>query len=160
VAAAAAIVAGPLVPAETAHAEYPPNAPSLSIDTTGIAGDPLIFTATGFAAKQQVVAELTSKAPVLGTFFADSKGTVSGTATIPATTKPGPHTFRLTARDPDLVLSAVINVLPRHQKLPPDGQLPETGSGQRTFVLFSTAVGLLAVGGGAVLVVRRRRTRR
>ncbi|WP_338894356.1 LPXTG cell wall anchor domain-containing protein [Streptomyces sp. TG1A-60] len=146
--------------AETAHAEYPPNAPSLSIDTTGIAGDPLLFTATGFAAKQQVVAELISKEPVLGTFFADSKGTVSGTVTIPETSKPGPHAFRLTARDPDLVLSSVINVLPRHQKLPPDGQLPDTGSGQRTFVMFSTAVGLLAVGGGAVLVVRRRRTRR
>ncbi|WP_187645506.1 LAETG motif-containing sortase-dependent surface protein [Streptomyces sp. TRM49041] len=159
-AAAAVIVAGPLVAAETAHAEYPPNAPSLSIDTTGIAGDPLLFTATGFAAKQQVVAELISKPPVLGTFFAGSKGTVSGTVTIPETSKPGPHAFRVTARDPDLVLSAVINVLPRHQKLPPDGQLPETGSGQRTFVMFGTAVGLLAVGGGAVLVVRRRRTRR
>jgi len=209
-AAVAVIVADPLMAAQTAHAQYPPTPPSLSIDATGIAGDQLSFTAMGFAANQQVVAELLSRATVLGTFFADSEGTVSGTVVIPADTEPGQHTFRLTARDPDRVLSAVLIVLPPSPRLPadgrfppdgqhrpdgqhptptgqlpadgrfppdgqhqsdgqhptptgqhrPDGQLPTTGFDGRTFVLSSAAVGLIAVGGGAVVMVRRRRTRR
>jgi hypothetical protein len=167
-ASAAMLVAAPLVGAQTAHAQYPPPPPNLTLSRTTVpAGGALTFVGTGFAARQQVTASLFSNEVVLGRYRATRTGVVTGKVTIPRRTVLGSHTFKLTARHPDLTLSVVISV-PVRLGLPGSehagsqhphhrANLAETGS-EKALALGGTAAGLVAAGGGTMLAVRRRRS--
>ncbi|CAL9314965.1 LPXTG cell wall anchor domain-containing protein [Streptomyces sp. SudanB52_2052] len=186
-AASAAVIAAPLVGAGTAHAQYPPPGPSLTLSPDTVeAGEDVSFTGTGFAPNQfPVTAALFSKKVVLGRFQADRQGVVEGTVTIPECTKPGLHTFKLFAHDPDLTLRAPLEVLPPANGVdcPDDdgrddhddhdghdghdgrgdhrghhGQLADTGDDDKTLMMMGgAAAGLAALGGGTVLAMRRHR---
>ncbi|MEU6094494.1 hypothetical protein [Streptomyces sp. NPDC047079] len=175
-------MAAPLVGAQTAHAQYPPVTPTLSLNRTSLrAGEAVTFHATGFAKFQTVTARLESRPIVLGVFTAHEDGTVDGTVTIPSTVRPGRHVFRLTARHPSRSVSTRIRVLaalggPGHHDGPGGDDRPgdhgrhgtpgrsehraglaATGS-EKALAVGGTAAGLIAAGGGAMLAVRRRRS--
>ncbi|MFD7004024.1 hypothetical protein ACFWA5_49345 [Streptomyces mirabilis] len=165
---AAVLVAAPLVGAQTAHAQYPPPPPRLTLSRTTLpAGGALTFVGTGFGARQLVTASLFSNEVVLGRYRATRTGVVTGKVTIPRHVVLGSHTFKLTARHPDLTLSAGISVQGRlgrpgsepggssnHHHRP---DLAETGN-EKALALGGTAAGLIAAGGGTMLAVRRRRS--
>lgn len=174
-AASAAVIAAPLVGAGTAHAQYPPPGPNLTLSTdTVVAGEDVSFTGTGFAPNQfPVTAALFSKKVVLGRFQADRQGVVEATVTIPECTKPGHHTFKLFAHDPDLALRAPLEVLPpaddvdcrddhdghygKEDHRGHHGRLADTGNDTKLMLVGGTAAGLAAVGGGTLLALRRHR---
>ncbi|MET8948699.1 hypothetical protein ABZX30_35570 [Streptomyces sp. NPDC004542] len=178
-ASAAVLLAAPLVGAQTAHAEpgpypppypapYPPRPPALTLTATTVhAGDRLGFRGTGFVPRQRVDAVLRSVVVVLGKFRADEHGVVTGTVTIPRRTSPGLHTFKLIGRDPERRASARIRVLrPKHRadlNGPDDGQPTSAGpadeSGRTALAGGSAAAGLVSLGGGTMLAMRRRRSR-
>ncbi|MER5802373.1 MULTISPECIES: hypothetical protein [Streptomyces] len=162
------LVAAPLLGAQTAHAQYPPPPPRLTLSRTTLpAGGALTFVGTGFGARQLVTASVLSKEFVLGRYRATRTGVVTGKVTIPRRIALGGHTFKLTARHPNLTLSVNISVQGRFGR--PGGQpggsgnphdrpdLAETGS-ERALALGGTAAGLIAAGGGTMLAVRRRRS--
>ncbi|MBC9726975.1 LPXTG cell wall anchor domain-containing protein [Streptomyces sp. TRM68367] len=151
-AASAVLAAVPVVGAQPAHSQpYPPDAPSLTLTATTVdAGDDLGFTATGFLPNEGVGAFLLSKPIKLGRFTADANGTVEGTVTIPKWTDPGKHTFRLKGEKSKLTLSAEITVRS------PKPHLADTGE-DRSPVLLVGAAGLLALGAGTMMAVRRRK---
>ncbi|MFE9643702.1 LPXTG cell wall anchor domain-containing protein [Streptomyces sp. NPDC006365] len=91
---------------------------------------------------------LLSKPIKLGRFTADSNGTVEGTVTIPKWIDPGQHTFRLKGEESKRTLSAEITV--RSHK----PHLAKTGE-DRSTVLLGGAAGLLLLGGGTMMAVRR-----
>jgi len=167
-ASAAVLVAAPLVGAQTAHAQYPPPPPSLTLSSTTMpAGGALTFRGTGFAARQLVTAWLFSNEVVLGRYRADRRGVVRGDVTIPRRIALGSHTFKLIARHPGLTLSSPITVQGRvgrpgdqtgvswHTHHRPN--LAETGS-EKALALGGSAAALVAAGGGTMLAVRRRRS--
>jgi hypothetical protein len=185
-ASAAALVAGPLVGAQTAHAQdqaslqvsqlttprqapYPPRPGTLTLSATTVrAGGSVSFTATGFRPSQQVAVVLQSFPVVLGHFRADGTGTVTGTVTIPRHTRPGGHLFRVVGI-PGRSLAARIWVLPSRTAPgghanddKPGGTASRAGlaepDGTKNLALGGTAAGLVTVGGGALLAVRRRRS--
>ncbi|GGW60990.1 LPXTG cell wall anchor domain-containing protein [Streptomyces caelestis] len=151
-AAAAVLAAVPVVGAQTAHAQpYPPDPPSLTLSATTVdAGDELSFTGTGFDPNEGVVALLLSKPIKLGRFTADSNGTVQGTVTIPKWTDPGRHTFLLKGKESKLTLSAKITVRPNKPHLADTGE-------DRSSLLLGGAAGLLVLGAGTMMAVRRRK---
>ncbi|MEW2630882.1 hypothetical protein AB0903_04295 [Streptomyces sp. NPDC048389] len=150
-AASAVLAAVPVVGAQTAHAHpypYPPDSPSLTLSATTVdAGDELSFTGTGFDPNEGVGAFL-SKPIKLGFFTADSNGTVEGTVTIPKWTDPGRYTFRLKGKESKLKLSAAITVRSHRPHLANTG---EDGSAP----LLGGAAGMLVLGGGAMMAIRR-----
>ncbi|OAH09618.1 hypothetical protein [Streptomyces jeddahensis] len=167
-ATAAVLVAAPLVGAGTAHAQYPPGPPSLGLNASTVtAGGTLTFSATGFAAGQEVIASILSREVVVGEYYANAEGAVSATVTIPSYIRPGRHTFQLVAHDPDLTLRA--NIIVRgsagrpgapggggHGKDRPP-YLADTGSDDDTTLMLSAAAGgLVALGAGTMVVMRRR----
>ncbi|GAA3813492.1 hypothetical protein [Streptomyces chiangmaiensis] len=189
-ASAAVLVAVPLVAAQPAHAQstctgYPATVCLTVRPVTVPAGGTLTFSASGFAPGQPVTAVLLSREVVLGRFTADGTGTLTEeTVTIPPRTKPGYHTFKLIAHDPERTLSALIKVVgeagkPDHRgsdggsqghggRASKDGsgrhdrnlQLPSlarTGS-DHALALVGAAGALVTGGGGTLLVARRRRS--
>ncbi|AJE39365.1 LPXTG cell wall anchor domain-containing protein [Streptomyces nodosus] len=134
------------------------------------AGCSVGFIGRGFTRHQRVTAELRSRTIVLGHFRANREGRVTGSVTIPRRERPGWHTFRLTARSPFRSVSTRIRVVrhgscrhDRHHHRWHDGRghhhydrLAATGS-ERTLAVGGAAAGLIAVGGGTMLAVRRRR---
>lgn len=175
-ASAAVLVAVPLVGAQPAHAEtaqpYPPPPPTLTLSATTVhAGDRLGFRGTGFAPRQRVEADLRSHVVVLGYFRANAHGVVTGTVTIPRRTTPGFHTFELVGRKPYRKASARIRVLrPEHRAdlnepgnapddsgRPADADVADQG-GPTPLAEGSAAAGLVSLGGGTMLALRRRRS--
>ncbi|GAB2866519.1 hypothetical protein GCM10027074_37390 [Streptomyces deserti] len=151
-AASAVLAAVPVVGAQPAHSQpYPPDAPSLTLSATTVdAGDTLDFTATGFIPFEGVDAFLLSKPIKLGHFTADANGTVEGTVTIPRWTDPGEHIFRLKGEESKLTLSAEITVRPNKPHLADTGE-------DHSSVLLGGAAGMLALGAGTMMAVRRRK---
>ncbi|MDQ0762570.1 hypothetical protein [Streptomyces canus] len=174
-AAAAALIAAPLMGAQTAHADaapYPPPPPTLTLTATTVqAGGRLGFRGTGFAPRQRVEADLRSFVVVLGIFRANANGVVTGTVTIPRSTRPGYHTFELIGRNPYRRAAARIKVLrSQHRavladpvntsyddKQPKGASLASTGSGT-ALALGGAAAVLIAAGGATMFAVRRRRS--
>jgi LPXTG-motif cell wall-anchored protein len=151
-AASAVLAAVPVVGTQPAHSQpYPPDAPSLTLTATTVdAGDDLGFTGTGFDPNEGVDAFLFSKPVKLGHFTADGNGTVEGTVTIPKWTDPGKHIFRLKGQESKLKLSAKITVKSHKPHLADTGE-------DHTPVLLGGAAGLLALGAGTMMAVRRRK---
>ncbi|MFI2432291.1 LPXTG cell wall anchor domain-containing protein [Streptomyces sp. NPDC018693] len=145
------MAAVPIVGAQPAHSQpYPPPTPTLTLSAEVVdAGDDLGFTGTGFNPEEGVDAFLLSKKIKLGHFTADTNGTVEGTVTIPKWTRPGKHTFRLEGEESNLVLSAEITV--RSHK----PHLAHTGKDDNSSVLLGAAAGLVLLGGGTMMAVRR-----
>ncbi|KOU70082.1 hypothetical protein ADK57_12305 [Streptomyces sp. MMG1533] len=114
------------------------------------AGDDLGFTGTGFSPNEGVDAFLFSKPIKLGHFTADGNGTVEGTVTIPKWTDPGKHIFRLKGEESKLKLSAKIIVRSHKPHLAATGE-------DHSSVLLGGAAGLLALGAGTMIAVRRRK---
>jgi LPXTG-motif cell wall-anchored protein len=151
-AATAVLAAVPVIGAQPAHSQpYPPDPPTLTLTaTTVVAGDDLGFTGTGFIPGEGVDAYLYSKPFKLGRFTADSNGTVKGTVTVPEWKDPGWHVFRLKGEKSKRALRAVIKVLPNKPHLADTGE-------NRSFTLLGGTAALLALGGGTMVTVRRRK---
>ncbi|MGP3966377.1 hypothetical protein [Streptomyces sp. 6N223] len=168
VAAVAVLFTGPLTGVEAAHAQTypPPPPPSLSLNTFFVvAGDPVRFTARGFAPNQQVVAVLRDRPNTpLGTFTADARGNVSGTVTIPRSTSLGFHTLQLRGQNPNLTASANLFVFPRFFPFAEgtSGQedpQPEKADADVEPRQVGGAAAMVALCGGAWLGARRLRNR-
>ncbi|MGW5851207.1 hypothetical protein ACWFQ8_25225 [Streptomyces sp. NPDC055254] len=186
-ASAVALVAAPLVGAQTAHAQYPPQPPCLNLGASTVpAGGTVDFRATGFTPRQLVTALLASDPIILGRYRADADGTAFATATIPKSVRAGWHTFKVTAHNPDRTCSARIKVRAAVGRPDHDGHdghehdgdsgqgpggddgrnghnepgrpdLADTGS-EKALAASGIAAGLIALGGGTMLTVRRRRS--
>ncbi|MGW3498007.1 hypothetical protein [Streptomyces sp. NPDC001020] len=176
-ASTAVFVAAPLVGAQTAHAQYPPTPPSLTLSTTAVpVGGSLTFRGTGFAPNRLVVLEFHSREVVLGRYRTNGQGTVTGRVTIPRRAALGYHVLELEQRNPHLEVTAVIKVLRRHGHDNRHGWhghnagwegpgrsehhhhgLADSGS-EKALAVGGTAAGLIAAGGGTMLAVRRRRS--
>ncbi|MEU7962533.1 LPXTG cell wall anchor domain-containing protein [Streptomyces sp. NPDC049097] len=178
-ASAAVLVATPLTGAPAAHAQpYPPTGPTLSLSSYTVRpGQAVTFTARGFARRQFVTAELLSRTIVLGHYRADRFGTLRGRVFVPRITS-GMHVFRLTGLRPYRHAAVSLRVMPpigrpgdgRHgwhddgrgghgNRMGPAGSaqsLAKTG-GEKALGLGGAAAGMIAVGGGTLLVMRRRR---
>ncbi|MFD9358127.1 hypothetical protein [Streptomyces sp. NPDC060031] len=188
-ASAVVLVVAPLVGAQAAHAQhppppYPPPPPCLTLGaTTATAGGAVNFRATGFAPWQPVTASLDWNPIVLGRYRADASGTADATATIPNWVRTGWHTFKVTARNPNLTCSARIKVRAAdhdgHEHDGYNGHWPDgegggnghNGSGrpdhgpdiadtssEKALAASGIAAGLIAAGRGTMLAVRRRRS--
>ncbi|MEU9241332.1 hypothetical protein [Streptomyces sp. NPDC048385] len=175
-ASAAVLVAVPLVGAQPARAEtaqpYPPPPPTLTLSATTVpAGGRLGFRGTGFFPGQRVEADLRSHVVVLGVFRANANGVVTGRVTIPRRTRPGFHTFELVGRNPYRKASARIKVLRPHHRADlnePDNAPDDSGQpadadttnegGPTPLAEGSAAAGLVSLGGGTMLALRRRRS--
>jgi hypothetical protein len=184
-ASAAVLIAAPLVGASTAHAQptcnaYPPVAPELTVArTVASAGESSTCEANCFARREPVVLERHSRGVVLGRYRADRQGVIRGRATFPRRTEPGNHILDLEGRWSHLTLTTTITVTrPAHDgHVGHDGgrghssshhgssasmsdehlpSLARTGS-EQALALGGVAAGLIAVGGGTMLAVRRRR---
>ncbi|MHB9863783.1 hypothetical protein [Streptomyces sp. YIM S03343] len=153
----------------TPRQPYPPRPGTLTLSATVVeAGDPVSFTATGFLPFQRVTVVLQSYPVVLGHFRADNHGTVTGTVTIPARTRPGHHLFRVIG-DHGRALAAHITVLRATTRSGSDTSDDKPGGtagrtdlakqdGTKALALGGTAAGLVTAGGGTLLAVRRRRS--
>ncbi|MGW5257502.1 hypothetical protein ACWERW_31905 [Streptomyces sp. NPDC004012] len=177
------VVVAPLMGAQTAHAQYPPPPPTLTLNTTTVRiGETLTFHGTGFAPPpagfpaRLVTAQVESRPIEIGRFLIAADGTVDGTVTIPRRVRVGWHTFRLVERNPRVSVGTRIRVLPRLGAPGGPGgpggghgrnsswehsrhraNLAATGS-EKALAVGGTAAGLIAAGGGTVLAVRRRRS--
>ncbi|MFG3057668.1 LPXTG cell wall anchor domain-containing protein [Streptomyces sp. NPDC048231] len=180
-ASAAVLVATPLTGAPAAHAQpptqcatYPPVARLTLSDTVMSPGSRLTFRGTCFRPRETVVAEIHSRGVVLGRYRADSQGVVRGRVTIPRRTDRGTHVFELEGRRSHLRLTAVIRVINRGRdgrgwhhdgRGRPGNRMGLAGSAQslaktgdeKALGLGGAAAGMIAVGGGTLLVMRRRR---
>ncbi|MET8953646.1 hypothetical protein ACWEO4_35780 [Streptomyces sp. NPDC004393] len=103
----------PLMGAQTAHAQYPPPAPTVTVDRTTVrVGETLTHHGTGFVARHLVTVLLESRPIVLGHVMVRDDGTEDGTVTIPRRVHPGWHTLRLVERRDHRSASIRIRVLP------------------------------------------------
>ncbi|MET8631792.1 LPXTG cell wall anchor domain-containing protein [Streptomyces sp. NPDC004680] len=132
------------------------------------------FRGTCFLPRETVVAEVHSRGVVLGRYRADSQGVVRGRVTIPRHIDRGTHIFELEGRRSHLRLTGIIRVTNRGRdghgwhddgrgghgnRMGPAGSaqsLAKTG-GEKALGLGGAAAGMIAVGGGTLLVMRRRR---
>ncbi|WP_311696525.1 hypothetical protein [Streptomyces gibsoniae] len=106
-------MAAPLMGAQTAHAQYPPPGPTVTLDRTTVrVGETLTHHGTGFVPLHFVTVQLESHPIVLGHIMIRGDGTEDGTVTIPRRVHPGWHTLRLVERRDHRSASIRIRVLP------------------------------------------------
>lgn len=147
--------------AGTAHAAtcsgtYPPTSCSGTVSSSVVGpGGRLSFSASGFQPLESVAADIHSTAVYVGTFQADSTGTVSGTVTVPANEPTGQHELVLTGQRSGAVVSIPFTIT-RVQAGKAKG-LPFTG--QNTLAFLAVGAGLVVAGGGTVVAGRLRRHR-
>jgi hypothetical protein len=128
-------------------------------DSRVVAGQPLQFSATGFAAGETVTATVFSTPVVVGTYPATSAGTVSGSFTVP-NLAPGKHTLRLVGATSGVVKSVSFVVVPNATAAgvsagsADPGSLAFTGSDAAK---TAGAGAVLLLGGGALIVAAKRR---
>jgi LPXTG-motif cell wall-anchored protein len=118
-------------------------------------GDSVTVSGCGFKSGSSVSIDLLSTPVHLATVTADANGGINATVTIPKTTPSGQHTLEATGVDPagkPLVLSASITI-------GGSGALAKTGT-SATAPLTAAGVGLVLIGGVAVMAARRRRAAR
>ncbi|MEX0657762.1 MAG: LPXTG cell wall anchor domain-containing protein [Egibacteraceae bacterium] len=148
---------------------YPPAAPECTLsDSVVEAGDAVTVSCVTWAANTPVTGTLFSTPVVLGTTVTDAQGRLTEGFTIPASTAPGPHTLRMSGlnrqnvqTNVDLALEVVAatGVTPpttgvTPPRAVPAPRLPRTGGD--ALLALGLAAGLLAAGGGALGVARRR----
>ena len=156
VALATVLLAGLLLAAGPASAQYSPNEITISVS---VAAPDQGFTVTGccFDPGSKVDASFHSTPIALGTLTADSVGKVSGSFTVPNNVEPGAHKVVLSgmANGAALVLSTDLQVQAAGTAAAA-GSLPVTGS-NNTGTYTAIGAGLIVAGGALVLIVRRRR---
>jgi LPXTG-motif cell wall-anchored protein len=134
--------------------DYPPGTPGATVsDTTPAPGQPITIIARGFLPASTVTFDLFSAPVRLGTAVADSNGTATLTATIPASTPPGVHHIEASgtgANGQPRTVSIAITVTGTQR-----ATVPRTGSNS-SLPMAEIGVGALAVGGLLVLMARRR----
>lgn len=167
--AAGLLLALAAIPAAAQDA-YPPAAPECTLaagDAEVVAGETVTVACAGWAPNTEVTATLFSTPVVLGTTVTDAQGRLTQGFTIPADTAPGPHTLRMSGLNPqnvptnvDLALTVVAPAAaappaaPSRPGVVPAPRLPRTGG--EALLALGLAAGLLAAGGGALGVARRR----
>jgi DNA-binding beta-propeller fold protein YncE len=161
--------------------EEPPSSPLHTVDADDLtdanhggvtlspatvrAGETVTMTADGFAPGEWVTATLFSTPVDLGMFRADASGALTATVTIPADVAAGEHRFATTGQVDGRVLWTELTVLAADGAGAgggsSDGAAAGPGSLARTGVEAGllVAVALVLVGGGAAIVVARRRLR-
>lgn len=152
-----ALAAAPV--AADGHDPYPPAAPACSVAPgTVVQGGTTTVTWVGGAPNTEVTATLFSHSVVLGSVTTDEDGSVTAEATIPSDTKPGAHTIQLTGLDaagnPSECNLAITVVAADVAGVTPSPRLPRTGGD--ALLALGAAAGLLAMGGAALGVARRR----
>jgi LPXTG-motif cell wall-anchored protein len=139
-----------------AGSQYPVGRGQLTESTTAAhPGDSVTVSGCGFKVGSSVSIDFLSTPVHLATVTADANGGIGATVTIPANAAPGNHTIEATGVAPSgapLVLSANITILGAGTPL------PHTGSSS-TAPLTAAGVGLVLIGGVAVVGARRRRAR-
>lgn len=156
-----------IVAAAPALAQYPPDAPAVAIsDTTVFPGQAFTVTSEGWQPGSEVTFTFFSDPVVLGTALVNANGAFTSQVTIPADATPGPHTLRTSGTSAagvpaNVDLAITVIAVADATTPPPSGAgvtpapgLPRTGGEALTMLL--SAAGLLAVGGAAVAVARRR----
>ncbi|HZQ26868.1 MAG TPA: LPXTG cell wall anchor domain-containing protein [Acidimicrobiales bacterium] len=139
-----------------AGSQYPVGRGQLTLSNTAAhSGDDVTASGCGFKPGSSVALDFLSTPVRVGTATADANGGIRATVTVPANATPGTHTIEATGTDPrgaPLVLSASITILGA------GAPLPHTGSSS-TAPLTAAGVGLVLIGGVAVVGARRRRAR-
>jgi LPXTG-motif cell wall-anchored protein len=135
--------------AGTISAELPLSVVITPSTTTPAPGDRITLTATGFTPGTEYEAVLHSAPVLLGTGTAGPSGTLSLSATIPASTPAGAHTITIAATsDPSTILASIgITVV---------GTLASTGVSPEPGLI---GAGILLLLGAGLLVTRRLRRR-
>lgn len=133
--------------------DYPPA--SVAVDLAALCTDRTIaVTGSGFPAGAAVTVVLETRGIALGTSVSDRNGRFSLTAGVP-----GDLTGALTVRATSDLVEAVTTLdvdcsTPSQAAAAPDGGLPRTGSD--TLPLARIGIALVAAGGFAVALTRRR----
>jgi titin len=112
----------------------------------------VVVVATGFAPSSWVYVRLQSDPVPIGMVQADVEGRVALTVTIPAGMPPGAHDVIVEGIAPDGSVRQFVQ--PFVVPAPPPTTLPATGAAPRA--LFDVGLGLLALGGLAAHLGRRR----
>lgn len=138
--------------------QYPPGEDAVFVsDTTVVPGEPITISAQVFQPGSTVTFVFESAPVTLGTATANANGVATLTVEIPSTATPGPHTITASGTGADgNPLSVVINITVVGARA--GAALPVTGS-QGSVPLVRIGAGLLAAGGIAVLMARKRRAR-
>ncbi|WP_411699188.1 phosphatase PAP2 family protein [Conyzicola sp.] len=136
---------------------------ALSISDSSVkAGDPISVSGKGFTPGETVRIELRSTPVVIGTVTADQRGAFSARVFIPADAVGGAHTIVAIGSESAITVSVAINVTAlavtpiSAAARAAAGVLASTG-GTLPFAVLYSALGLLVLGAGA-LVVRARMT--
>lgn len=144
-----------------AQDDYPPDpGPTAAVsDIVVVPGEAITVVGDGWQPGSTVTIDLGGA--VLGTAPVGQDGTFSTTVTIPANTRPGAHTLRISGTGADgqprtvtIAITVVETAGVGTPGVTPGTGLPTTG-GQPLLALFA-ATGLLVTGSAAVLVARRR----
>lgn len=149
-----ALAAGPV-----AAQDYPPAAPSCTLSATAVApGGTTTITCTGWAPNTEVTATLLPGGAVLGSVITNADGSFTAEATIPSDLAPGNYVIRLSGLNAQGVAVhvdlAFTVVAPDRAGITPSPSLPRTGGD--ALLALGAAAGLLAMGGAALGVARRR----
>ncbi|MDZ8200380.1 immunoglobulin-like domain-containing protein [Microbacterium sp. SSW1-59] len=139
-----------------------PAGPVLSLSATTVeAGGSLGLTARGLVAGEAVGVELHSEPVLLESVVADAEGALATTVTIPAETAPGTHEIVLVAESGATVSAEITVMAPTAAGGGADGadgaDLAVTGSPAPLGLLLLAVA--LVVGGGALVIMRRRHLR-
>jgi hypothetical protein len=143
-----------LSPAALAQDSPPGGGGLTASDTTPAPGQAITLTAAGFQVGSTVTFDLFSAPVRLGTAVANTGGTATLTATIPASTPAGSHHIEASgtgANGQPRTISVAITVTGSGS----GGTVPVTGSNSSK-PMAEMGVGAVALGGLLVLVARRR----
>lgn len=147
--------------ASAAHAQYTPDEGPLDTSGTATPGGSITISGACYAANADI--EISVGGTVVKTVKADAEGRFSTSVTIPANAS-GSVVIRASGLTPDgatCVLSTTVTVSAAGATASPASnsgtRLPVTGT-EVTPGFVITAVVLLAVGAGMVLIAKRRRT--
>lgn len=134
--------------------DYPPA--SVAVDLSALCTNrAIVVTGSGFPEGTTVTVVLESTVVVLGTPLTDANGRFSLTAEV-APDLAGTHTVRATSGPVEAVTTLVALCPPPSQAgAPPAGALPRTGSD--ALPLSRIGIALVAIGGFALALTRRRR---
>ena len=156
---AAAASAATLTLAAPAAAYPPGNNSNASLsDTSTSGGETVTGSDSGNDAGEQVNGYVHSARVFVGSTTANASGVATLTFTIPKSLASGTHTFQLVGQSSGHVGSVTFTVTKSGSSSPASNGsgLPFTG-GNDIWQMTAAGAGLILVGGGVLMVVRRRR---
>lgn len=123
-------------------------------DRTSVAGEKIVRVIAGFQPREEVKLVLNSDPVVLGTFTADAQGVVTAEFTLPAGTALGEHTLVFDGNMGTHYEETITVTSATPVQAASSDSLAYTGASVALPLALGT--GLLALGGGALVVSRRR----